>query len=77
MESIEHSTLVMRNNFDEQPYTGVQDASVVITARDLLDIGNGKTLISPAYRWQHQYVRDISADDFKRLLYDQPFVCPS
>ena len=72
MESIEHSTLVMRNNFDEQPYTGVQDASVGITARDLLDIGNGKTLISPAYRWQHQYVRDISADDFKRLFYDQP-----
>ena len=72
MEGIDHSTLVMRNNFDEQAYTGVQDASVGITARDLLDIGNGKTLISPAYRWQHQYVRDISADDFKRLFYDQP-----
>ena len=72
MEGIEHSTLVMRNNFDEQAYTGVQDASVGIRARDLLDIGNGKTLMSQSYRWQHQYVKDISADDFKRLFYDQP-----
>jgi hypothetical protein len=28
--------------------------------------------MSPSYRWQHQYVKDISADDFKRLFYDQP-----
>ena len=72
MEGIDHSTLVMRNNFDEQAYTGVQDASVGIRARDLLDIGNGKTLMSQSYRWQHQYVKDISAVDFKRLFYDQP-----
>ena len=72
MEGIEHSTLVMRNNFDEEAYTGVQKASVCILARDLLDIGNGKTLMSPSYRWQHQYVKDIPADDFKRLFYDQP-----
>ncbi len=57
MEGIEHASLVMRNNFDEQPYTGVQEASVGIRARDLLDAGNGKTIVSPPYRWQHQYVK--------------------
>ena len=72
MEGIDHSTLVMRNNFDEQAYTGVQDASVSISARDLLDIGHGMALMSQSYRWQHQYVKDIPADDFKRLFYDQP-----
>ena len=72
MEGIDHSTLVMRNNFDEQAYTGVQYASVSISARDLLDIGHGMALMSQSYRWQHQYVKDIPADDFKRLFYDQP-----
>ena len=72
MEGTDHSTLVMRNNFDEQAYTGVQYASVSISARDLLDIGHGMALMSQSYRWQHQYVKDIPADDFKRLFYDQP-----
>ena len=72
MEGIEHASLVMRNNFDEQPYTGVQEASVGIRARDLLDAGTGKTIVSPPYRWQHQYVKHIPPPDLKRLLYDQP-----
>ena len=72
MEGIEHSSLVMRNNFDEKPYSGVQEASVGIRARDLLDAGNGKTLMSPSYRWQHQYVKHIPPSDLKRLLYDLP-----
>ena len=72
MEGIEHSSLVMRNDFDEQKYTGVQDASFGIHARDLLDAGNGKTIMSQSYRWQHQYVKHISPDDFKRLYYDLP-----
>ena len=78
MEGIEHSSLVMRNDFDEKPYAGVQEASVCIRASDVHDIGNGKKMIGPSYRWQHQYVKDISPGDFKRLLLDQPlpFLAP-
>jgi hypothetical protein len=70
--SIEPLSLIMRNDFDASTYTGTQDASFIIMARDVYDIGAGLSLRGPSYRWLHQYVNDMPQPDFKRLFYDQP-----
>jgi hypothetical protein len=65
VDSIEHTSLVMRNDYDEKPYTGNQRASFMIQCRDLYDVGNGVVIMGPSYVWQHQYVEHISLNDLK------------
>ena len=72
IERIDPSSLVMRNDYDEKIYTGSQNPSFSVFARDVHDIGNGLVFVGPSYKWPHQYVRDISSTDFQRLYYDQP-----
>ena len=72
IERIDPSSLVMRNDYDEKTYKGSQDPSFSVFARDVHDIGHGLVFLGPLYKWPHQYVRDISSADFKRLYYDQP-----
>ena len=71
VEGIDHSSLNMRNDFDSKNYTGAQDPSFGITARDLYDAGNGYTIIGPSYHWDHQYVHDIIPSTLQRLFYDK------
>jgi hypothetical protein len=75
VDSVEHASLIMRNNYDERPYTGVQDASFIIHCRDLYDAGNGIVIMGPTYRWPSQYVKDMSPVDLKRLYYDLALPC--
>ena len=75
VESVEHTSLVMRNDYDEKPYTGNQRASFMIHCRDLYDVGNGVVIMGPSYRWPHQYVEHISTADLKKLYYDLELPC--
>ena len=75
LESVEHTSLVMRNDYDEKPYMGNQRASFMIQCRDLYDVGNGVVIMGPSYMWQHQYVEHISLNDLKKLYYDLPLPC--
>ena len=72
IESIDPTSLTMRSDYDAKIYTGLQEASFAIVARDLHDIGSGALLVSPSYWWPDQYVKHISTEDLKRLYYDQP-----
>jgi hypothetical protein len=71
VESIEHSSLNMRNDYDSKNYTGAQGASLSIMARDLYDAGNGYAIIGPSYHWDHQYVHDIIPAALQTLFYDK------
>ena len=75
VDSIEHTSLVMRNDYDEKPYTGTQRASFMIQCRDLYDVGNGVVIMGPSYVWQHQYVEHISLNDLKKLYYELELPC--
>jgi hypothetical protein len=72
IESVDGSSLVMRNDWDEKTYTGKQEASLSIVCKDLFGVGGGCVLVGPSYRWDFQYVKHFRPEDLKRLLYDQP-----
>jgi hypothetical protein len=75
VDSIEHTSLVMRNDYDEKPYKGNQRASFIVQCRDLYDVGNGVVIVGPSYRWPHQYVENISPSDLKKLYYELELPC--
>ena len=71
-DNIDPSSLLMQNVFDEKLYAGVQHpAFAVANVRDLIDAGNGCSLVSPPYSWL-QYVVAVPDETLRRQFYDQP-----